>query len=128
MRIDASDFKGGRRNSRWPGALSNFEVTLMANNVRVSYELPQVGSRQAPLAHVVLEARVSAALDWAVIAVNPVPSTEIILQDMAPGDWSFRAFAVDTKGLQSKNHSTASLSIPFDGPGDLSNFAVSLVA
>jgi hypothetical protein len=99
----------------------------MANNVRISYTLPSVGNKQAPLAYVLIQARVSPQAPWADVAQQPVPLTDLVLTDVSPGQWFYQGFAVDANGQRSKNAASGSIDVPFDAPGDLTLFTVALV-
>lgn len=95
------------------------------SNVRLSWTLPTPSPRQRPIAHVRVEARVSEDLPWTPISNVPAPSTEVLLQDVAPGTWFYMATVVDDEGQESEP-SFASASIGFDAPTALADFSASV--
>lgn len=99
----------------------------MANNVRISYSLPSVSSKQAPLKHVLIQVRVSPLAPWTDLATQPVSLTDLVLTDVSPGTWFYQGFAVDVNDQRSKNAAGGSVTVPFEQPGDLVNFTVALV-
>ena len=116
---------------RKPGKVQQFnaEVDEMAN-VRLTWVLPNVSTRQRPLAHTTIDARVSADLPWTPIANVPAnsadtPTTEAVLEDVAPGTWFYRARAFDDQGTDG-NPAHAQVSVGFDRPGTISEFVATL--
>lgn len=91
------------------------------SNVRLLWAYPEVTGRQRPHAHVLIEARVSGELPWTNIAQVDAPATELVLEDVAPGEWHYQARLVDVDGRHSGTV-TASVAIDFDPPGQLVGF------
>ena len=95
------------------------------SNVRLSWALPTPSRRQRPIASVRLDARVSPELPWTEIASVPAPGTELLLQDVAAGDWMYRAVAVDSEGQESEPAYT-SAAIAFSAPGAVTGFSATV--
>lgn len=93
------------------------------SNVRLSWTLPTPTPAQRPIAHVAVSARVDEALPWTEIAV--VAGTELLIQDVAPGTWFYRAIVVDDEGRESEP-AFVSASVSFDAPGSVIGFAASV--
>lgn len=94
-------------------------------NVRLSWTLPSVSGRQRPISHVLLESRVSDELPWTVIAEVPASANELLLEDVAPGEWQYRGSAVDDQGRQGPE-SVTTAAIEFDAPGALGAFVAAV--
>lgn len=92
----------------------------------LNWVLPTVGPRQAPLKHVKIEKRVAETLPWTFIADVPVAETSLLFQDIQPGTHFFRGTVFDEQDNFSKNPKTATLTVPFDDPGDLLEFTATL--
>ena len=96
------------------------------NNVLLTWSLPNVGGRQRPLSGVRIAARVSDELPWTNIAFVAVPGTELLLEDVAPGTWFYRAVVEDDSGAMS-TAAFAQADVDFDAPGAVAAFAATLV-
>lgn len=98
------------------------------SNAIITWTPPSVDpQRQRPIDHVSVQARVSDELPWTEIAARtPDDEQKVTYQDIPPGDWQFRAVAIDVAGVESRNPPTASLSIAFDAPSDVTDFSVTL--
>lgn len=99
-------------------------------NVRLTWVLPNVSTRQRPLAHTAIDARVSADLPWTPIANVPAnatdtPATQAVLEDVAPGTWFYRSRAIDDQGNDG-NPAHAQVSVGFDKPGAITEFVATL--
>lgn len=105
--------------------LFKLEIDGMSD-VRLSWELPTPTVSQRPIDHVRIEARVVGAPDWAEINQVTPPTTELVVQDIASGDWEFRGIVVDTDGDES-SPVAGSVSVPFDPPSPLTSFEVQLL-
>lgn len=95
------------------------------NDVLLTWALPLVGKNQRPIAHVRIDSRVSDSLPWSPVnTVKPDGPQQLLIEDLAPGTWSFRAVVVDTAGLESKNPATTKATIdePLVEPGDVTDF------
>ena len=91
-------------------------------NVRLSWEYPTVTTRQRPHKAVRLSARVSDTLPWTSIATVDAPGTELLLEDVAPGTWFYRAILEDDQGKLS-DPVFADTAMEYDAPSPLSLFA-----
>lgn len=96
------------------------------SNVRLNWGLPTPSVRQRPLAGFRIEARVSAELPWTEIALVEVPATEILLEDVAPGQWFYRGFVVDVAG-RSSTPVNATVEVDFEDPSPATEFSATLV-
>jgi hypothetical protein len=105
-----------------PGRVKRFtaEVDEMAN-VRLTWQLPNVSPRQRPLAYTQIETRVSDTLPWTSVAEVEAPAEELLIEDSAPGDWFFRAYAVDDRG-NTGAEVFAQVGVDFDAPGAVTGF------
>ena len=92
----------------------------------LNWVLPTVGPRQAPLKHVRIEKRVATTLPWTLIADVPVAETQLLFQDIQPGTHFFKGTVFDADDQPSKNPKEATLTVPFDPPGDLLEFTATL--
>jgi hypothetical protein len=95
------------------------------SNVRLTWKLPVPSNRQRPIAHVQIEARVSEDLPWTEIAIVDAPATELLVEDVAPGDWFYRGTVVDTDGNVSEP-AFASATLDYDAPTGLAEFAAAV--
>lgn len=94
-------------------------------NVRLTWELPAVSQRQRPIAHVKIGARVSVDLPWTPIAEVPASQAELLLEDVAPGEWFYRGRAFDDRGGEGPEAFT-SVSLDYDPPGAVGNFVATV--
>lgn len=89
----------------------------------ITWDLPEVSSRQRPIKQVLVEARTSDEFPWAP-AGNPVPvdgPQEFNMENMDPGAWFFRLVVVDEADVRSPNPPEFEFGIDFDPPGNVSN-------
>lgn len=94
---------------------------------RLTYKLPPVNPRQRALSHVIVNGRVVGSAHWAELNRVPVPEEELIIEQLPPGTWEFQAIVVDDLGVTSAEpHPTAQLSAPFEAPGAVTDFSVTL--
>jgi hypothetical protein len=91
------------------------------SNITLSWNYPSVSGRQRPHAHVLIDARVSDSLPWTNVALVEAPAESLVLEDVAPGEWSYRARLVDVDGRTSEPV-FASAAIEFDAPSALVDF------
>lgn len=99
------------------------------SNVRITWDLPQVGPNQAPLEEARVEGRVVGGPATFTSLGNPVAAIdpqEILLQDVAPGDWVYRVVIVDKQGQTDLNPTAVSATVPFDPPGSATNIQVTI--
>lgn len=91
-------------------------------NVDLSWTFGPVSSRQRPVVKTVIEARVAASLPFVVIAEVAFPGTTTVHENADPGDWEYRAFPVDDRGVAALPK-TATASVAFDAPSELATFS-----
>ena len=97
------------------------------SNVQLDWAFGPVSGKQKPIAKTRIEARVNAAnAPWSVIAEPAAPALQLIVQDVAPGDWQYRGSAVDSAGVAGPT-TLFSLSMPFDSPSALATFTAKIV-
>jgi hypothetical protein len=115
-----------RRRPR-PGRATNFTARVIdLSNVQLTWTLPVPTPRQRPLASFRISARVSAGLPWTEIADVAVPDTELLIQDVAPGDWFYRGVVVDSAGNASAPV-FAQAEVDFEGPSPAVNFGAVVI-
>lgn len=113
---------------RRPSALKTFKARRIDMNVQLDWTFGPVSGKQKPIAKTRIEARVNAAnAPWSVIAEPAAPALQLIVQDVAPGDWQYRATPVDTAGVAGPTFAPVSLSVPFDSPSALASFTAKVV-
>lgn len=95
-------------------------------DVRLTWELPNVGSRQRPIQSTKISFRVDASLPWTVQEMVLAPETELLFQDVPSGTIFYQAIAVDDLGQESTPVET-SVDIAFDPPGAVANFQATVV-
>lgn len=91
------------------------------SNVRLNWVLPTPTARQRAIARTVIEARVSDSLPWATVNTVDAPTSTLLVQDIAPGAWEFRAVVVDVGNVPS-SPVTTSIDIAFDAPSPATGF------
>lgn len=96
------------------------------SNVRLSWVLPVPTNRQRPLSHVHIETRVSLDLPWTEIATVDAPGTELVIQDVAPGSWMYRAIVIDNGSNESVPVSVG-VTVDFDDPSPVTGFTAEVV-
>jgi hypothetical protein len=94
-------------------------------NVRLSWTLPTPSSRQRAIARTVIEARVSPSLPWSAVNTVDAPTTTLLVQDIAPGSWEFRATVVDVGNVPS-SPVTTSVDLAFDPPSPATGFTAAV--
>lgn len=96
------------------------------SNVRLTWTLPNVSTRQRPIQHTRIEFRAAGIAEWTVqdIVASDVPQ-ELVFVDVPPGDFEYQGIVVDTAGEEGAPVQTA-ISVPFDPPGQISNFTAVL--
>ena len=70
-------------------------------NVRLRWTPPTPTANQNPLKHFVIDARTSPALPWAQINTVPAGTNELLLNDVATGEWSYQNIVVDSADVRS---------------------------
>lgn len=93
----------------------------MANAI-LTWKLPSPTNRQRPLGGVRIESRVSDSLPWTLTATVAAPGEELVIEDIAPGDWFFRATVFDVDGRES-SPVEAQTSVDFDPPSEVTDFS-----
>ena len=96
------------------------------SNVRLNWGLPTPSVFQRPLAGFRIEARVSTELPWTEIAMVEVPATEILLEDVAPGQWLYQGRVIDAAGRPSPPVN-ATVEVDFEDPSPATEFTATLV-
>ncbi len=97
------------------------------SNVKLSWVLPTVSSRQKPISHVEISVRTDTTLPWTVQdTVTPDVVQELELFDVAPGMYYYQAVVVDTD-LVRGNPVETTIDVPFDPPGTVTSFTATLV-
>lgn len=94
-------------------------------NVRLNWTLPTPTARQRAIARTVIEARVSPSLPFSTVNTVDAPTATLLVADIAPGAWEFRATVVDVGNVPS-TPVTTSIDIAFDAPSPAANFAASV--
>ena len=94
-------------------------------SIRLTWVLPTPTARQRPIDHVRIEARLAPSLPWTEINQVAAPGTELLVADLAPGDWSFQGIVVDTL-LEESTPVEAIASISFDAPDPLVTFTATV--
>jgi hypothetical protein len=110
-----------------PKKVKKFKAELISmSNVRLTWELPNVTPKQAPIKHTEISVRVADTLPWTVQDVV-VPSGEqaIVFFDVGPGEIFYRAVIVDELDVRGGEVQT-SIDVPFEEPGIVSNFIATL--
>ncbi len=88
----------------------------------LSWDLPQVGSRQAAIAHVRISQRVSTDFPWTEITtVAADQPQQLVLPQVNPGTIFYQAIVVDVDGQEGPPVETSG-SLAFDVPGSVTNF------
>jgi hypothetical protein len=94
-------------------------------NVRLNWTLPTPSSRQREIARTVIEARVSPSLPWGSVNTVDAPTATLLVADIAPGSWEFRATVVDVGNVPS-TPVTTSIELAFEPPSPASGFSAVL--
>lgn len=94
-------------------------------NVRLNWTLPTPSVRQRAVARTVIDARVSPSLPFSTINTVDAPTSTLLVQDIAPGSWEFRATVVDVGNVPS-DPVVASLDLAFDAPSPVVNFTATV--
>ncbi len=90
----------------------------------LSWELPQVGSRQAAIAHVRISQRVAPEFPWTEITtVAADQPQQLVLPQVNPGTIYYQAIVVDVDGQEGPPVETSG-TLAFDLPGSVTNFTV----
>lgn len=96
------------------------------SNVRLTWELPTVNPRQRPIQFTEISVRIDPAFPWTVQDnVAPDVAQEIVLFDVAPGDWYYQAVVIDIDGVRGAPVETR-IAVPFDPPNTVTNFIATL--
>lgn len=98
----------------------------MASNVRLTWVLTEPSSSQAAIAATRIDARVSDELPWTEINTVAAPDSELLVENVAPGTWFYRAVALDAGGREAEDQPTVSLDVPFELPPGVTELAVAL--
>ena len=95
-------------------------------DVRATWDLPPLTGQQADIDRVEVSFRVAGVTEWTLQdAIQPSEPQELVFADVAPGDWEYRAVIFDVNGA-SGDDALASLTVPFEPPGVVENFTVTL--
>lgn len=95
------------------------------SNVRLNWKLPTPNARQRPIARTKIEGRTSPSLPWGEINLVDAPTQTLLIQDIAPGAWEFRATVIDAGNVPSSSV-TAGIDIAFDPPSPVTEFSAVL--
>lgn len=96
------------------------------SNVKLTWTLPNVSSRQKPIKHTMISVRVDPSLPWTdQTPVAPDGAQEINFIDVAPGTYYYRGIVEDVDGKAGDPVET-SVTVPFDPPGVISSFTATL--
>lgn len=91
-------------------------------NVRLNWKLPVPTAKQRAIARTVIEGRTAASLPWSTLNTVDAPGATLLLQDIAPGSWEFRATTVDVSAIPCEKPATCALALPFDPPSPPTEF------
>lgn len=113
---------------RWwrkpPGQAINLEYDMA--NRRLTWGWPEVGPRQAPLAHALIDLRVDPSLPWdnqdVVEYQDGALTGELLLIDVNPGTFYYRCTIVDDRGTPDALPAVIEVSGAYDAPGSAVNF------
>lgn len=95
----------------------------MANR-RLAWTLDPITARQAPIAGVEISLRVDPSLPWDVQdTILPEEPQELLLIDVPPGTFYYRAVIVDNQGNRGGDAEVSAFGL-YDPPGVVSNFTV----
>jgi hypothetical protein len=94
-------------------------------NVRLAWTLPSPNPQQRPIAETVISGRVLGAPGFTELNRVAAPGQELLLQDLASGEWEFQAVVVDDIGQES-SPVTTNASIPFNAPDPVTNFTATV--
>jgi hypothetical protein len=72
----------------------------------------------------VIDARVSDQLPWANIALVDAPTNELLVSDLAPGVWFFRATEVDAGNVAATNQ--PEVSVDLNVPAGVTEFTATI--
>lgn len=111
---------------RRPSPLVSLELERDMSSIQLTWVLPTPTSRQRDIAGVRIEGRVSEELPWTELNVVDAPETSLLLQDISPGDWTFRCIVLDVAGVPSPPIE-ASTSLDFDPPSPVSSFTAEVI-
>ena len=90
-------------------------------NMRLTWDLPNVSIRQAPIQHTVIDFRVDPTLPWAMQdTVAAAAVQELLFVDIQPGSYFYRATVVDADGVSGAPVETQA-TVAFDPPGIVTN-------
>lgn len=95
------------------------------SNVRLAWQLPTPSSRQRPIGHSRIEARVSDALPWTPIANVPAPQEGVVIENVDPGTWFYMLVIVDDLGEDSDPVFTDT-SLAYDRPSPATGFSATV--
>ena len=86
-------------------------------NVRLTWALPEVTSRQKPILHTEISVKLAPELSWTVQdIVVPTATQEILFANVFPGTKYYQAVIIDedsTRGVPVETN----IAVPFDAPG-----------
>ena len=92
----------------------------------ITWDLPAVSPSQRPLAAVRPEVSADGGANFTTLPNVPAADTqEVVISDIAAGDWLIRLTVIDSSGAESAGLDTP-FAIPFDVPGDVTNVNVAL--
>jgi hypothetical protein len=95
-------------------------------SVQLTWSLPAVGATQRPIDFTRIEIRKDGG-EYSVLTDVPASSTsETVTNPLTPGTYDFRGTVFDVDG-QSGAPAVATIVVPFDAPGSLTNFTAALV-
>jgi len=94
------------------------------SNIRLNWTIPVPTVRQRPLAGIRIDARVSEDLPWT--ELDTVLTDSFLIQDVAPGTWTFQLTVIDTAGRESRNPATIVVDVDFDDPSDVTDLTFTI--
>lgn len=103
-----------------PGRVKNLGYNMTDRTL--TWDLPQVSARQAPILHTRIDFRTDTDLPWTTqdtIAADA--PQQLVFADVQPGTFFYRATVVDVDMQEGEPVETAA-NLAFDPPGSVSNF------
>lgn len=90
------------------------------SDVRLSWNLPELTSRQLRIAHIRVDFRVDDSLPWTEQDTVPADAVqELLFSDVAPGTYFYRVTVVDIADAEASNFVSAD--VAFDDPSAVVN-------
>jgi hypothetical protein len=89
----------------------------------LTWDLPPVSPRQAPIKETVISFRVDPSLPWTEQDRVAVDSTqELRFIDVAAGTFFYQGIVIDVRGVECEVPAVISASLEFEPPGSIQNF------